>query len=147
MELQAQITKDDLNAFLKTCDKKYVKKIGYPALTKAARIAISEIKKEYKLSAKGFSSSNNKNIPKSLKVRKSKKEVSVWVGTDYYVARFINTGTKERYTKKKNFYRGSIAGSDFFGKGFRTAQSRMVEVIDQEIIKNIDKTVKNLSKS
>lgn len=151
------LTLDDkaLKFFLKEMQPKYIKRVGYSALTAAGKKVVNVAKRGYKSTTKGYSKSNDQNVLKSFVVRKSKREVAVWVGSSYYKTRWLEKGTKERYTKgykrkstmgkkqlsKTKLYRGSITGSGFFEKAYNSVQGELKEVITQRLQQNINKVI------
>ncbi len=135
------LTRNDVETFLKIMDKKYVKRVGYSALRYAAYPIIKRTKSAYKLYSKGYGKTNA--LYKSFKVKKSKKEISVYVGSTYYKARWLEGGTKERYTKK-NYYRGRIKASNFLEKAAIASKSEVVERINKKLAENIQKLIKKI---
>lgn len=150
-----------LQYFLKEMQPQYIKRVGYNALTAAGKKVVSVAKRGYKLTTKGYSKSSNQNVLKSFKVKRSKKEVAVWVGSEYYKTRWLEKGTKERYTKgyrrkstmglfrrmkKTKLYRGKIEGSNFFSNALNSVQSELPDIIKDRLKISINKIIEKANK-
>lgn len=139
------IEKNDVEALLKVMDKKYIKRVGYRALRYAATPLIRAAKSMYKMTVKGYSKTGNSAVLNSFKVRKSKKEVALYVGSDYYKVRWLEQGTKERYTRRKKAYRGKIYGSKFFERAYEQTEGKIKERLDEKLRENVQKLIKKVS--
>ncbi len=148
-----------LNYFFKEMHPKYLKRAMYGALSAVGKEVIKGAKLNIKTTTKGFSNNNLNKLLKGFKIKKSRKEIAVYVGNEYYKARWLEKGTKERYSKtarkkgnnvkrffkiKEKIYRGKIEPQQFLENAVKKVNTK--EIITTKLKESIEKIIKNANK-
>jgi hypothetical protein len=121
-------------------------KIIKDALRKSAKTILDLAKNNFKSFKKNKSRTNYKEFNKSFKVKFKKDGMGVVLGSDYYKSLWLEKGTVQRYTRKKNSYRGIIEGTKFFESAINSKQNEVQNNITQSVIESLNRVVKKYEK-
>lgn len=116
------------------------------ALRKSARQILNQAKRNFKSVKKGTSRNNYKDFNKSFKVKFKKDGMGVVLGSDYYKSLWLEKGTKDRYTRKKGAYRGSIEPTKFFENAVNQEKGNVEKELGKSVIDSLNKTVQKFNK-
>ena len=86
-------------------------------------------------------SSDKDSFNKSFKVKFKKDGMGVVLGSDYYKSLWLEKGTKDRYTRKKSSYRGSIEPTKFFENAVNQEKGNVEKELGKSVIDSLNKTV------
>lgn len=119
------------------------------ALRKSGKIFIDTAKVNFQSTKKGFSKTNYSMFSKSFKSKPLKSDVGMLFGMEHregYKYRFLNFGTKARYTKSSKRYTGVIKASNFFTNAVTSKRDEAQNMLSDEIIKSLERVVKKYEK-
>lgn len=135
---------DQFEKALETLDSKTVEKI-YSSVNR--KVANKEVKKP--LAARVDYIHSKRNI-KTTKSKDDKTAITVSPSTDIYWTRFLEKGTKERYTKTTGAYRGSITARHQIESVYEAQIDEILKYVQEYYGEEIDnilrRKIKKISK-
>ena len=135
--------------FLELTDNIQMKVLN-DAFKKSGKVIIDTAKSNFKSTKKGFSKTNYSMFNKSFKSKALKKDVGMIFGMQHregFKYRFLNFGTKERFTKSKKRFTGVIKASNFFTDAVTSKSGDAQSMLSNEIVLSLDRVVKKYEKN
>lgn len=119
------------------------------AFKKSGKIILDTAKINFKSIKKGLSKTNYKALTSAFKSRPLREDVGMIFGMQHregYKYRFLNFGTKKRYTRDNNpRYTGIIKPSNFFTNAVNDKGETAQNILSDEIIKSLENVIKKYS--
>lgn len=116
------------------------------AFRKAGKIIIDTAKTNFNATKKGLSKTNYSIFSKSFKAKALKKDIGMIFGMQHregYKYRFLNYGTKDRFTRSKQpRFTGVIKPSLFFNKAVQSQGDNALNNLSNEIVLSLERVVK-----
>lgn len=121
-------------------------KVLNTAFKKSGKIILDTAKVNFNATKKGLSRTNYSGFASSFKSKPLKENIGMVFGMQHregYKYRFLNFGTKKRYTRAtKPRFTGIIQPSNFFTDAVRDKAETAQNSLSAEIIKSIENVVK-----
>lgn len=147
------LNSDELQKLFFELKDKVQMRILNAAFRKSGKPILDTAKTNFNAIKKDKSKTNYSALSESFKMKPMKKEVGLIVGMQHregYKYRFINFGTKERFTRRK-FSRkghstGSLQPSQFFTKAVESNYENSMKMLAENIQKGLENTIKRYEK-
>lgn len=120
-------------------------KVLNTAFRKSGKIILDTAKINFNSTKKGLSKTGYAGFSSSFKSKPLKEDVGMVFGMQHregYKYRFLNFGTKERFTRYSNLSRGVIKPSKFFTDAVKAKADKAQSMLSDEIIKSLDNLVR-----
>ena len=125
----------------KTVVRNALKKAAIP-IRDAAKIKAGSIKYD----ADNIVKSIHVDTKLTRKRRRDRSRVTVYVGPSHPLAHLFEFGTAQRFTKKKNAYRGYITATPFLRQAWDEKKMVALDVLKKELWEQIKKSARRLAK-
>lgn len=119
------------------------------AFRKAGKPILTTAKSNFNATKQGLSRTGYAMLSKAFKAKVMKKEIGMVFGMQHregYKYRFLNFGTKERFTRKNGRFSGVIKPSKFFTNAVESTAGTVQSTLSKEIILSLERTVKKYDK-
>lgn len=143
------VNADDLKKLFADLKDGVQMKVLNAAFKKSGKIILDAAKTNFQTTKKGFSKTNYADFRKSFKSKALKKDIGMIFGMQHregYKYRFINFGTKERYTRTTKRFTGIIKPSSFFTSAVESKTEQAQAMLAGNIVESLERLVNKYEK-
>lgn len=123
------------------------KKVVVNAAKRAGKIILDQAKQNLDGAVK-VKGQRYREIRRGFRIEPLRTNMGAAVGVKHYIAKWLEEGTKERYTRKgiKKAYRGKMVGTKFFENAVNAKKNEAVESFQGLLVDEMEKLVEKYSK-
>lgn len=140
------INSSDLQKLFFELQDKVQMKVLNDAFKKSGKIILDTAKSNFNATKKGLSKTNYSALSRAFKSKALRKDIGMVFGMQHkegYKYRFLNYGTKKRFTRtKKPRYTGIIKPSNFFTDAVTSQAQNAQNMLSKEIQLSLERLVK-----
>lgn len=144
------VNADNFIKLMDSCSFKQQKNIIQGGLRKVSRIILNQGKANYKARKHSRTNKRTDAILSKLKIKQSKNNIFQYnVGTGYWIAGWLNSGTAERFykTKRNRIHKtGNIKANNFWFDAVKSTKDEALKQTEAFIFNNLTRILKKNNK-